>query len=64
MLIEVQGDADVQRHLYRPHRPTSWRCPPSRPFRCEGVLRSESDSVIAEFLSKYLRDPEVTGDAR
>jgi len=30
------------------------------PLSLEGVLRSESDSVIAGFLAKYLRNPEVS----
>ena len=30
------------------------------PLSLEGILRSESDSVVSTFLGKYLRDPQVT----
>ena len=34
--------------------------PSMPPLSLEGILRSEADSVIVGFLSKYLRDPQVT----
>jgi len=30
------------------------------PLSLEGVLRSEADSVVSEFLAKYIRNPQVT----
>lgn len=30
------------------------------PLSLEGVLRSEADSVVSEFLGKYIRNPQVT----
>ena len=59
VLITVQGDTAYSdtfivrtgRVLVLPSLPT---------LSLEGVLRSEADSVISEFLRRYIRDPQIT----
>ncbi len=58
VLIEVQGDTTYSDTFTV--RTGNVLALPSLPLlSLQGVLRSESDSVITEFLSKYLRGPQV-----
>lgn len=59
VIIEVQGDTTyTDTFAVRAGRVLA--LPAFPPLSLEGVLRSESDSVIREFLARYLRNPEVT----
>jgi protein involved in polysaccharide export with SLBB domain len=58
VLIEVQGDTTYS-DTFTVRAGSVLALPSLPPLSMQGVLRSESDSVIAQFLSKYLRDPEV-----
>ncbi len=58
ILIEVQGDT-VYSDTFAVRAGGVLALPSLPPLSLQGVLRSESDSVIAQFLSKYLRDPDV-----
>ena len=58
ILIEVQGDTTYS-DTFTVRTGQILALPSLPPLSLEGVLRSESDSVIAEFLSRYLRNPEV-----
>lgn len=58
ILIEVQGDTTYS-DTFTVRTGNVLALPALPPLSMQGVLRSESDSVIAQFLSKYLREPEV-----
>ncbi len=58
VLIEVTGDT-VYSDTFTVRTGRVLSLPSLPPLSLEGVLRSESDSVIAGFLTKYLRNPEV-----
>lgn len=58
LVIEVPGDSIYSdTFTVRPGR--MLQLPYLPPISMEGVLRSESDSLIRGTLSRYLRDPEV-----
>lgn len=59
VLIEVTGDT-VYSDTFTVRTGRVLSLPALPALSLEGVLRSESDSVIAGFLAKYLRNPEVT----
>lgn len=59
VLIEVQGDT-MYSDTFTVRTGRTLALPALPPLSLEGVLRSESDSVIGSYLAKYLRDPEVT----
>jgi len=59
VLIEVTGDT-VYSDTFTVRTSRVLALPALPPLSLEGVLRSESDSVIAGFLARYLRNPEVT----
>jgi protein involved in polysaccharide export with SLBB domain len=58
VLIEIPGDTTYS-DTFTVRTGNVLALPTLPPLSLQGVLRSESDSVIAQFLSKYLRDPEV-----
>jgi len=58
VLIEVQGDT-IYSDTFAVRTGSMLTLPSLPPLSLQGVLRSESDSVIAQFLAKYLRNPEV-----
>jgi protein involved in polysaccharide export with SLBB domain len=58
VLIEVQGDT-IYSDTFTVRTGSVLALPSLPPLSLQGVLRSESDSVIAQFLSKYLKNPEV-----
>lgn len=58
VLIEVQGDT-MYSDTFTVRTGRMLVLPSLPPLSLEGVLRSESDSVITSFLAKYLRNPEV-----
>lgn len=58
ILIEVQGDT-IYSDTFTVRAGSVLTLPSLPPLSLQGVLRSESDSVITDFLSKYLRNPEV-----
>ena len=58
ILIEVQGDT-IYSDTFAVRAGSVLTLPSLPPLSLQGVLRSESDSVITQFLSKYLRNPEV-----
>lgn len=59
ILIQVQGDA-IYSDTFTVRTGRVLMMPSLPPLPLEGVLRSESDSVIAEFLGRYVRDPQLT----
>lgn len=59
IMIEVQGDTTYS-DTFTVRSGRVLMLPSLPPLSMEGVLRSEADSVIVEFLRKYLRDPQVT----
>jgi len=59
ILIEVQGDT-VYSDTFTVRTGRVLALPSLPPLSLEGVLRSESDSVIAEFLARYIRNPQVS----
>lgn len=59
VLIAVTGDT-VYSDTFTVRTGRMLSLPSLPPLSLEGVLRSESDSVIAGFLAKYLRNPEVS----
>lgn len=59
VLIDVQGDS-IYSDTFTVRAGNTLNLPSLPPLSLQGVLRSESDSVITQFLSKYLRYPEVT----
>jgi len=59
ILIQVQGDATYS-DTFTVRSGRVLMMPSLPPLSLEGVLRSESDSVIAEFLGRYIRDPQLT----
>ena len=58
ILIEVQGDT-IYSDTFAVRTGNVLALPSLPPLSLQGVLRSESDSVITAFLSKYLRNPDV-----
>ncbi len=58
ILIEVQGDTTYS-DTFTVRTGRVLQLPSLPPLSLEGVLRSESDSVISNYLAKYLRDPDV-----
>lgn len=58
VFIEVQGDTTYT-DTFTVRTGNVLALPALPPLSMQGVLRSESDSVIASFLATYLRDPEV-----
>ena len=58
ILIQVLGDTTYS-DTFTVRTGNALALPSLPPLSLQGVLRSESDSVIVEFLSKYLRNPEV-----
>lgn len=59
ILIEVQGDT-VYSDTFTVRTGRVLGLPSLPPLSLEGVLRSESDSVIGEFLARYIRNPQVS----
>lgn len=59
ILIQVQGDATYS-DTFTVRTGRVLMLPSLPPLSLEAVLRSESDSVIAEFLGRYIRDPQLT----
>ena len=57
--IEVQGDTTYS-DTFTVRTGRVLALPSLPPLSLEGVLRSESDSVISEFLSRFIRDPQVS----
>ena len=58
ILIQVQGDT-IYSDTFTVRTGRVLLLPALPPLSLEGVLRSESDSVIGAYLAKYLRNPEV-----
>ena len=58
ILILVQGDT-IYSDTFTVRTGRVLLLPSLPPLSLEGVLRSESDSVIGAYLAKYLRNPEV-----
>lgn len=59
VLIEVQGDT-IYTDTFTVRTGRMLLLPSLPPLSLEGVLRSESDSVIGGYLAKYIRFPQVT----
>lgn len=59
VLIEVQGDT-IYSDTFTVRTGRVLQLPSLPPLSLEGVLRSESDSVIGTYLAKYLRNPEIS----
>ena len=59
ILIQVLGDTTYS-DTFTVRTGRVLMMPSLPPLSLEGVLRSESDSVIAAFLGRYLRDPQLT----
>jgi protein involved in polysaccharide export with SLBB domain len=59
VLIQVQGDTTYS-DTFTVRAGRVLTLPALPPLSLEGVLRSESDSVISGFLGRYLRDPQVS----
>jgi hypothetical protein len=57
--IQVQGEATLS-NTFTVSGTRSLLLPSLPPLSLAGVLRSESDSVITEFIGRYVRDPQVT----
>lgn len=57
--IGVQGEADLS-NTFMVGAGTVLTLPGLPPLPLSGVLRSESDSVITEFIGRFIRDPQVT----
>lgn len=57
--IEVQGDTTYS-DTFTVRTGRVLALPSLPPLSLEGVLRSESDSVISEFLGRFIRDPQVS----
>lgn len=58
ILIEVPGDT-IYSDTFTVRTGRVLALPNLPPLSLEGVLRSESDSVIGEFLARYIRNPQV-----
>lgn len=58
LLIEVTGDS-MYSDTFTVRTGRVLSLPTLPPLSLEGVLRSESDSVIAGYLGRYLRNPQV-----
>ncbi len=58
VLIEVQGDTTYS-DTFTVRTGRVLMLPSLPPLSLEGVLRSEADSVIAGFLGRYIRDPQI-----
>lgn len=59
ILIQVLGDTTYS-DTFTVRTGRVLTLPSLPPLSLEGVLRSESDSVIAAFLGRYIRDPQLT----
>jgi protein involved in polysaccharide export with SLBB domain len=59
ILIEVVGDS-IYSDTFTVRSGRALVLPSLPPLSLEGVLRSESDSVISGYLTRYLRNPQVT----
>lgn len=57
--IQVQGEAGLT-NTFTVSGTRALLFPSLPPLSLAGVLRSESDSVIREFVARYVRDPQVT----
>jgi protein involved in polysaccharide export with SLBB domain len=57
--IDVQGETGMS-NTYTVGGGRTIQIPTLPPLSLSGVLRSESDSVIREFIGRYIRDPQVT----
>lgn len=57
--IQVQGETTLS-NTFTVSGTRSLLLPSLPPLPLAGVLRSESDSVITEFIGRYVRDPQVT----
>jgi protein involved in polysaccharide export with SLBB domain len=62
ILIQVQGEATLS-NTYTVGGDRTILLPSLPPLSLVGVLRSESDSVVREFIGRYVRDPQVTVQA-
>lgn len=62
ILIQVQGETTLS-NTYTVGGNRTIVLPSLPPLSLVGVLRSESDSVVREFIGHYIRDPEVTVQA-
>lgn len=58
VLIQVTGDS-VYSDTFTVRTGRVLTLPSVPPLSLDGVLRSESDSVIAKFLGRYIRNPQV-----
>jgi len=57
--IQVQGETTLS-NTFTVSGSRALLLPALPPLSLAGVLRSESDSVITEFIGRYVRDPQVT----
>jgi protein involved in polysaccharide export with SLBB domain len=62
ILIQVQGETTLS-NTYTVGGNRTIVLPSLPPLSLVGVLRSESDSVVREFIGHYIRDPQVTVQA-
>jgi len=59
LTIQVQGETTLS-STFTVSGSRALLLPALPPLSLAGVLRSESDSVITEFIGRYVRDPQVT----
>jgi len=57
--IQVQGETTLS-NTFTVSATRSLLLPSLPPLSLAGILRSESDSVITEFIGRYVREPQVT----